>query len=325
MAQLIAALTLGNYLVAIIQCKFTNNAIASANWYALGVLCATSLPGFITGGILYSPNMQIIIVIPVWAFLTAGRGYGLLWTGITAAVLSAYFIAELSGIRFHQIIPADIMPIIKFMTWMVAISLVVICLFVYEINFVSLTSRLTRERARFAYEARHDALTGLSNRKLFTMRVEDAINFCLDENGKAAIIYIDLDNFKPINDSYGHHAGDEVLKIVAERLKSAVRSSDSVARLGGDEFGVVLYGIKDEHVAAVICDKLVLALQEPMQVFGEQLNVGASIGVTLLPNEGTKIDTVIRRADQAMYQAKSKSTNICYSDPALDRAFQSAG
>lgn len=320
-AVAIAALTLLCYLASLLHYKLTHRLVAASNGYAIGVLVATSLPGFITGGMLYSPNMQIIIVIPVWAFLMAGRHYGLLWAGIVTAVLVAYFIGEQQGVVFHQVIPDEYLLRVKLATWLVALNLVVICLVVYEVNFSMLTDRLTKERSKFAYEAGHDSLTGLSNRKLFRSRVEDAINFSLDENSMAAIVYIDLDEFKPINDQFGHPMGDEVLKVVAQRLKEGVRASDSVARLGGDEFGVVLYGIKDEGVAASISDKLLFALREPIVVGDHEFRIGASLGVTIVPDEGSQTDAVILSADRAMYSAKTQRNRVCYSAPNLNRTF----
>ena len=317
-AVAIASLTLLCYIASLLYYRVSQSLVGPSNGYALGVLVATGLPPLITGGLMYSPNMQIIVVVPVWAFLMAGRKYGIAWTLIIMLVLSAYYIAEQMGVQFPQVIAPDLLMEIKLFTWFVSIILVVTCMYVYEVNFTAMAERLHNERSKFAYEALHDGLTGLSNRKLFNLRIQESINFCVDEGRKGAVIYIDLDDFKPINDSKGHHVGDEVLKIVAMRLGEVVRSSDSVARLGGDEFGLVLHGVRDLNVVKEICNKILLVMQEPIMVGPDTFVIGASIGVTLIPDEGTQVDTIIRLADQAMYVAKHRKNRICYSSELKD-------
>ncbi len=149
-------------------------------------------------------------------------------------------------------------------------------------------------------QAFHDPLTGLANRLLFMNRVDFVLK---RRTGNAAVIYIDLDNFKPINDTLGHEAGDAVLVGAAERLMGSLRPSDTAARLGGDEFAVLLVDIPEEHIA-VVADRIVGNLTRPLEVNGEELTVGASLGVASAKSGTLDADALVRNADVAMYVAK---------------------
>ncbi len=157
-------------------------------------------------------------------------------------------------------------------------------------------------RARFL--ALHDPLTGLPNRRLFLERLNHALRHAETSGGQAALLFLDLDRFKPINDSLGHLAGDQVLRAFAQRIEQGLRASDTIARLGGDEFAAVLQSVtKLEDVDAVL-GKLSQCMQRPIPIGDEELYVGASIGVALYPDHGRDADTLLRRADDAMYSAK---------------------
>jgi len=161
--------------------------------------------------------------------------------------------------------------------------------------------RLADEMMHLAY---HDGLTGLPNRVLLEDRLGQAIRTNMRQGLPLSLLFIDLDRFKPINDTWGHAAGDQVLCEVARRLKSALRASDTVARIGGDEFVVLLTTLKRADDAAVVADKLIDALSQPILVGGHDLQVGASIGVVHCPDDGVEPQVLLRRADAAMYAAK---------------------
>ncbi len=161
--------------------------------------------------------------------------------------------------------------------------------------------RLADEMMHLAY---HDGLTGLPNRVLLEDRLGQAIRTNMRQGLPLSLLFIDLDRFKPINDTWGHAAGDQVLCEVARRLTSALRSSDTVARIGGDEFVVLLATLKRADDAAIVADKLIDTLSEPILVGGQQLQVGASIGIVHAPDDGVEPQALLRRADAAMYAAK---------------------
>ena len=159
--------------------------------------------------------------------------------------------------------------------------------------------------------ATHDALTGLPNRHLLQDRIQQALIQVQRENRQAAVLFIDLDQFKTINDSLGHDVGDQLLKAVAQRLVSSLRSRDTVARSGGDEFVVVLPDISDTQEAATVAQKLLDALIAPYQITGNDLRTSASIGVALFPDDGENVETLLKNSDLAMYYAKEAGRNNC--------------
>lgn len=154
------------------------------------------------------------------------------------------------------------------------------------------------------YLANHDSLTGLLNRAAFQGRLEKSLVQCRHSKSTVALLFIDLDGFKRVNDTEGHRAGDEVLRIVAQRIASTVRVGDTMARLGGDEFLVMLDQEVTRDVTDTIGRRIIEALHLPMPVDGRDLHIGASIGVAMHPPMEGDIDALMNRADQAMYSAK---------------------
>jgi diguanylate cyclase (GGDEF)-like protein len=153
-------------------------------------------------------------------------------------------------------------------------------------------------------QAHYDPLTGLPNRVLFCSRLSTELQLAATGVGNGAVLYIDLDHFKKINDTVGHAAGDEVLSIAAQRLRACVKEGDTVARLGGDEFAVILRDIVSAEGAHAVAQRIVLSLQQPVNLAARDHTVCASIGIALFPQDGRAIDTLLRNADTAMYRAK---------------------
>ncbi len=176
---------------------------------------------------------------------------------------------------------------------------------VIQCNLRDITDRKKAE-ARISYMALHDALTGLPNRTLLEDRLNQIITRAARNETKAAVLLLDLDHFKVINDSLGHHIGDRLLEIVASRLKEGLRASDTAARLGGDEFVIALSEIKETAEAEVVARKILKLLVEPFGIDGNQLHVGGSIGISTYPADGIDPGSLIRAADTAMYDAKRK-------------------
>jgi diguanylate cyclase (GGDEF)-like protein/PAS domain S-box-containing protein len=174
-----------------------------------------------------------------------------------------------------------------------------------DITQRKLAEKQLREHAeRSEHQALHDALTGLPNRVLLHDRLEQELRQAARDDERVAVVLIDLDGFKQINDTLGHAAGDHVLCEVASRLDAAVRSSDTVARMGGDEFALVLSGQAGETVTVKLLEKLSTAVEHPMELDGLPLSVGASFGVAFYPEDGTAPGELLKGADAAMYAAK---------------------
>ena len=159
----------------------------------------------------------------------------------------------------------------------------------------------------------HDLLTGLPNRTLFNDRLEQALADAKRNALCLALMFIDLDNFKQINDSYGHDTGDEVLRTVAERLKSSVRANDTVSRHGGDEFMYLCIGVEKETDVINIARKLSDAISAAIANDGKQFAVQPSIGIALYPTDGEAADVLLKKADAAMYKAKQQKAGILFS------------
>ncbi len=152
--------------------------------------------------------------------------------------------------------------------------------------------------------AYYDNLTGLPNRTLLQDRLLHAISQTRRSELKTGVLFLDLDRFKTVNDTMGHSVGDELLKQVAQRLKDSIRDADTVARQGGDEFVVVLNGIQYGRQVAAVAAKIITALAQPFQVGGQSLQSGVSVGISLFPDDGQDVNTLLKNADMAMYQAK---------------------
>ena len=181
-----------------------------------------------------------------------------------------------------------------------------------------ITERKRAEQA-LRYQALHDALTGLPNRTLLLDRLEQALLAARRVNGSVALLLLDLDRFKEVNNTFGHHHGDLLLQQVTERLCGLLRAGDTVARLGGDEFAVLLPG-DDQKGAAVTASKIGAALDAPFVLGASSAHIGTSIGIAVSPTHGTEATTLLRRADVAMYVSKRRRHNHTLYAPEQDAA-----
>jgi diguanylate cyclase (GGDEF)-like protein/PAS domain S-box-containing protein len=180
-------------------------------------------------------------------------------------------------------------------------------------SYVSIFSDITNQK-RAAEQIRklahYDVLTGLPNRALLIDRASQALSLARRSQSQVALMYLDLDHFKTINDTLGHRVGDLLLVAVSERLQAAVREHDTVSRQGGDEFVVVLPGTAEEG-AAHVAEKMRQMLAEPFTIEGQELRVTTSIGIALFPDDAVDFDTLARAADAAMYRAKQQGRDRC--------------
>lgn len=162
---------------------------------------------------------------------------------------------------------------------------------------------------RLKYLALHDELTELPNRRLFKNRLKESILQAELDQKYIALLYLDCDNFKHINDTFGHEMGDKVLKEFSKRISSCIRDSDTLARFGGDEFMVLIPNIDSKQVAFQIVNNILRAVKEPLTLEGEELILSSSIGVAFYPFDGKNHDVLIKKADSAMYLAKNGGKN----------------
>ncbi|RDH84571.1 MAG: hypothetical protein DIZ80_03645 [endosymbiont of Galathealinum brachiosum] len=170
-----------------------------------------------------------------------------------------------------------------------------------------------QKQLELSHRAHYDHLTLLPNRILFNDRIQESFKQARRSNALFAVLFIDLDNFKPINDKYGHEAGDLVLKTVAQRMQSTIRELDTVARFGGDEFGMLVLDIKNRENITQLTEKLLRVISDPITYGEKMLNISASIGITFYNNEIKDTKELINQADTAMYEAKRSGRNkYCY-------------
>ena len=184
-------------------------------------------------------------------------------------------------------------------------------------------SEIKKREARIQHMALHDALTGLPNRTLFRDRTQQAIHEANRYGTTSAILCLDLDNFKNVNDTLGHPAGDELLGIVALRVKEMMRESDTVARLGGDEFAVVMHDVDELSSAEIIAQRIIESISEPFEIQGNQVVIGTSIGISICDARSTDPDDLIRNADLALYRSKYDGKNTYrFFEKAMDELAQ---
>lgn len=168
---------------------------------------------------------------------------------------------------------------------------------------------LTQAHGELSHSAHHDALTNLPNRALLCDRIGQALCHAIRNQTQAAVLFCDLDGFKAINDSMGHHAGDAVLKTIGDRLLNSVRSNDTVARIGGDEFVFVLPEIESVEQAGLVAQKILQALRQHVLIDGHAVRLSGSLGIAIYPLDGETSEQLIRNADTAMYWAKESGKN----------------
>ncbi len=179
----------------------------------------------------------------------------------------------------------------------------------YFVGLIRDISERKEAEEKLTHLALHDPLTGLPNRTQFYDRLEFILSQAQRLKSMAAVLFIDLDGFKAVNDAIGHDMGDQVLRDVSHRLNLCIRKSDVVARLGGDEFTVILNNLQNSQLVAPLAEKIIAVINQPVERNGRSCNVGASIGIAMYPGDAENIDDLIRAADKAMYQAKQDGKN----------------
>jgi diguanylate cyclase (GGDEF)-like protein len=291
------------------------------------VLAAALIPAtlWIRQVLIHAPDDKpafIIFTAPV--FLTAyigGLGPGVVATILGALCIDYYVLAPKGSLTIES--PLDVLSLIIFTS---------VCLAVSVAGEQLHRTRRDAEASRLltgslAHAAEHDSLTGLPNRRLLTTRLRHAIALTERNGGIGAVLFLDLDNFKDVNDAFGHAAGDELLVAVAARLRNQLRQVDTPARVGGDEFVVLLEDLAGPETAATVARSLIARLAEPLVLAGgDDVRIGVSIGISVFPTDARDPESAMRHGDMALYQAKAAGRATCrFYDEALARAVDAPG
>ncbi|MCO6411693.1 MAG: sensor domain-containing diguanylate cyclase [Thiogranum sp.] len=186
----------------------------------------------------------------------------------------------------------------------------------HYVSMFSDISALKRQQANLGHLAYHDPLTGLPNRLMLLDRLEHALRSHVRNRMQLAVLFVDLDGFKAVNDRLGHAIGDRLLQVTAERFEAALRSGDTLARLGGDEFVIVIESCKSRAGIVRIAEKLIASIASPLRIEGHDIEVRASIGIAVAPQDGKDPDEILNAADQAMYRVKTRKGGgaFCFFD-----------
>ncbi len=240
---------------------------------------------------------------PAVAFFFKGKIKGILWLCALLGVLLLILLLQALDL-LHTPFSIPVLALIFDST--VTVGMIV---YVYESLRARADASLEQAREDLHHLAHTDMLTALPNRAAFYEHLPLSLAQARREESRLAVLFIDLDNFKPINDTYGHEAGDELLQYAARRLQQHLRSSDFIARFGGDEFVAILPSVTSQQEIGIVAEKLIEALASPFSVHGHQCRIGVSIGVGLFPDCASTVDGLVQLADHAMYTAKLNGKN----------------
>lgn len=280
---------------------------------AIAILCTYIgvMMGIATsGGPLASPATPIIVIPVILAFTLGTRYSGLAWSIIIMATHVAMIVIDRTIFKFPQLLDMSKPLMHHLMHWGVNYFAIIFLMLVFE----SITRRLKQERDaerdRYAFLAAHDPLTGLANRLMFDNQLTRALASSDRNKNIVGLVMIDLDGFKPINDTLGHDMGDNILRAIADRLTNLLRKADTIARIGGDEFAVILENVSSPPGIDIVSQRIVDEIGKPYDILPEGVRVYASVGVAMYPLHTRDENTLRVLADHAMYDAKK--THNCY-------------
>lgn len=257
-----------------------------------------------------SPTYHLLIMVPAMAGLVGSIALSVAWGTLVLVFWMAVLLLERSGFTFLQIIAPENHNLAMMLSYSaMAIALVSIIIIYAEMN-KALRHSLQVSNAELRHLSTHDQLTRLPNRRFYEERIGIALKRAADQNSLTALLFLDLNNFKDINDTYGHGAGDRLLATVAKRIENTLRETDLVARLGGDEFAAVLEDVRSPEEVMRIAHKLSEAIEQPFSVRQHPLTFSASIGVAIYPIDGRQQHELEEKADKAMYLAKKRGLSV---------------
>lgn len=292
------------FVAILIYYRQSANHALCAN-IAVAVACLLVFSGVcISGGPLLSPANYVVPIPPLLAFCVAGLAAGYCWAIAVLLIQLSLMVLGFNGFDYPFMVDVRNAQLNESIDWVIAYTAIMAIGIVYELMTDKLRLERDAQKKRYQFMATHDTLTGLPNRVLFHDRLDGAVQRSQRSGKNFALLYLDLDGFKPVNDQHGHEAGDKVLECISQRLLEQLREVDIVARYGGDEFVVILEGLSEQSAVDPVIDKLLESIREPVDIGSCMVTVDASVGVALSPLDGSKGDDLVRAADHSMYRSK---------------------
>ena len=299
----------GCFGLALIRLRNVGN-YRFASMSTIVVLLAIMLGGIsVSGGPQESPVLQLLIIPPLTAFFFGGRLLGRSIALITLLIVTLLILLQAFGFSFPQTVESlDKRNILSFVVTFLNLSVISVMAFIYEYTASIFKQERDVEHHKFVQLAKTDPLTGLANRRNFDAMLAERMAAYGPQNQlqRFALGYLDLDGFKPINDRYGHAIGDEVLRVVSDRLRNALRGSDFVGRHGGDEFMLMIDLPSGQDFLEMMADRILKAIAQPIPTTAGSVGVTGSLGFAIFPLDASEIEELKKSADSAMYAAKNQ-------------------
>ncbi|HEY6131147.1 MAG TPA: GGDEF domain-containing protein [Halioglobus sp.] len=289
--------------------RFLGNRVMAVNVLLFIFAGAFAAACFYFGG-TQSPTYPLLILAPAMAGLVGSIALSIAWGLLILAFWVGVLQAERSGFEFTQIIIPQNHSVAMMTSYVGLAFAVVSVIIIYAEMNKALRQSLLSTNSELAHLSSHDQLTRLPNRRFYDQRIVLALRRAAEYGGMTGLLFIDLNEFKKINDTHGHGAGDKLLIAVAQRIQNSLRETDLVARLGGDEFVAVLEDVKSPEEVTRIAHKLSQAIEQPLYVRNQILKFSASVGVAIFPIDGRQKQELEEKADRAMYLAKKRGLPV---------------
>ncbi|GAB5452627.1 MAG: hypothetical protein Hals2KO_29550 [Halioglobus sp.] len=310
--NILLATTASGVLISMLILRYLQDRVMALNVLLLIFFSAFASACAIFGG-TDSPTITLLLLVPVLAGIVGSVSLSVGWSVVVLAFWASVLIAESLGMQFTQIIKPQNHSLAMLLSYGAMTIAVVVVLTVYAEMNKALRHDLQRSNEELAHLSSHDQLTGLPNRRFYDERLALALQRSAERGSMMGLLYLDLNDFKEINDNYGHGAGDKLLMAISQRMQTTLRETDLIARLGGDEFAAALEDIRSPDEVTRIAHKLSQAIEQPVFVRQHAVKFSASIGVAIFPIDGRQKQELEDQADKAMYYAKKRGIPVALS------------
>lgn len=305
-------------LASMLILRFRQDRIAAMNVMLFIYGGSFAAACFVFGG-TQSPTFPLMMLVPAMASLVGSVSLCVAWGLLVLAFWIGLFQAERGGLVVEQIILAENYSLAMLLAYSAMAMAIVSIIVIYAEMNKALRENLQNTNVELAHLSSHDQLTRLPNRRFYDERITLALQRAAQQGGMTGVLMMDLNEFKKINDTYGHGAGDKLLQAVAHRVQTNLRETDLIARLGGDEFVAVIEDVQSPEEITRIAHKLSQAIEQPLYIRQQLLSFSASIGVAIFPIDGRQQRELEEKADKAMYLAKKRGVSVALASLESDK------